>query len=159
MDISQQIHSSDTSALLLGDLDPVTGSRTLYALVRAPDALLTIEIPADPSREARVRRATALPLSPGAMLRIPRPGIGDLLLISATRSSTVDVFDVVQDQVVGEVQRLGDTPYSFAELPGKPNLARAVVSIFGDCRLGLLEVPLDKPWNVSLRGRVGSCLP
>ncbi len=157
--LSEQIRSTDTSDLVLGELDPATGAHTLYATVRNPDALLTIDIPADPAQEAHVRRATPLPVSPGAMLRIPRPGVGDLLLISAARSGVVDVFDVAQDQVVGQIVKLGDTPFALARLPSPANVARAAVSVFGDCRIGLLEVPLDKPWNAMLRARVGACPP
>jgi hypothetical protein len=157
--ISEQIRSTDTSDLLLGELDPVTGAHTLFATVRTPDALLTISIPDDPTREAQVQHATALPVSPGAMLRIPRPGLGDLLLISATKTGLVDVFDVAQDQVVGQIERLGDTPFAMARLPSPANVARVAVSVFGDCRIGLMEVPLDKPWNATLRARVGACPP
>ena len=157
--ISEQIRSTDTSDLALGEVDPATGAHTLYATVRNPDALLTISIPDDPTREAQVLRATPLPVSPGAMLRIARPGLGDLLLISATKIGVVDVFDVAQDQVVGQIARLGDTPFAMARLPSPGNVARAAVSVFGDCRIGLLEVPLDKPWNATLRARVGACPP
>ena len=157
--ISDQIRSTDTSDLVLGELDPATGAHTLYATVRNPDALITIEFPDDPSQEAHVRRATPLPISPGAILRVPRPGLGDLLLISATRTGVVDVFDVAQDQVVGQITKLGDTPFALARLPSPANVARAAVSVFGDCRLGLIEVPLDKPWTATLRARVGACPP
>ena len=157
--LSEQVRSTDTSDLMLGELDPVTGAHTLYATVRSPDALLTVDIPDDPTREARVRRATPLPVSPGAMLRLPRPGIGDLVLVSATRTGVVDVYDAALDQVVGEITKLGDTPYSMVLLPSTGNVARVAVSVFGDCRLGLLEVPLDKPWNAKLRARVGACPP
>ncbi len=155
--ISDQVRSTDTSELALGEIDPVTGAHTLYATVRNPDALLTINISDDPTREVQVVRATPLPVSPGAILRIARPGVGDLLLISATRSGVVDVFDVAQDQVVGQIERLGDTPFTMARLPSPGNVARVAVSVFGDCRIGLLEVPLDKPWNALLRARLGAC--
>lgn len=157
--ISDQIRSTDTSDLALGEVDPATGAHTIYATVRNPDALLTIEIPDDPTLEAHVRRATPLPVSPGAMLRIPRPGAGDLLLISATRTGVVDVFDVAQNVVVAEIPRLGDTPFAMARLPSAAGVARVAVSVFGDCRLGLLEVPLDQPSSAVLRGRAGSCPP
>ena len=157
--ISDQVHSTDTSDLALGDLDPATGAHTIYATVRSPDALLTLEVPADPTREVYVRRITALPIAPAGMLRISRPGVGDLLLIAATRNGVVDVFDVAQDQVVAQVEKLGDTPFALARLPSPATVARAAVSVFGDCRLGLVEVPLDKPWNATLRARVGACPP
>lgn len=159
IDMASQVLSSDTSALLVADPDPVTGlNRTLYATVRNPDTVLTVDLPADPSTEAHLRRVTPLPISPGAMLRIPRPG-GDLLAISAARSGLVDIFDPGQNQVVGEIERLGDTPYTLTALPSPAGTARLAVSVFGACRIGLIEVPLEQPWNSVLRGRAGTCPP
>jgi hypothetical protein len=159
-DLATEFSSTDSGGMLLADEDPVTGvPRTLYETVRNADALLAIDLPTDPGRIPHVRHATSLPVSPGELIRLQRPGASDLLAVAAQRSGVVDIFDVGQDQVVAKVERLGVQPFTLVQLPGPAGVARLAVSIFGDCRVGLIEVPLDQPWNTRLRGRVGTCPP
>jgi len=60
-------------------------------------------------------------------------------------------------EVAAALDRLGDTPFTLKLLPSPSGSARLVASVFGDCRLSLIEVPLDQPWNAALRGRAGKC--
>jgi hypothetical protein len=159
-DLATEVSSTDSGGMVLADEDPTTGvPRTLFETVRNADALLAIDLPTDPGLTPHVRHSTPLPVAPGELVRVRRPGTTDLLAVAAQRSGVVDIFDVAQDQVVAKVERLGVQPFTLVQLPGPAGVARLAVSIFGDCRLGLIEVPLDQPWNSKLRGRVGTCPP
>ena len=160
LDLSKDVHSVETAALLLAGGDGVTiPPDTLWATVRSPDALVEINLPNQPSALPLVRHAASLPISPGEMVRIPRPGASDLFAVASTRLGAVAIYDTGTQQVVAQLERLGDTPYSLKALPSPAGTARLVVSVFGDCRLGLIEVPLDRPWDAALRARLGTCPP
>ena len=62
-------------------------------------------------------------------------------------------------RVVGQIDGLGDTPYAMAQLPPQAGdtSARLAVSVFGSCRVSLVEVPYDNPTQVSLRANLGKC--
>jgi len=57
------------------------------------------------------------------------------------------------------VERLGDTPFAMAQLPPSRGDASAklFVSVFGSCRIAVVDVPYDRPWDVSVQALVGSC--
>jgi len=126
-------------------------------IARSPDALIEVALPATPSQIPKVRRAVSLPTSPADIALIRRPGGADLLAIAAERLGALVIYDTGNRQVVAQVDRLGDTPFTLKLLPSPSGSARLVASVFGDCRLSLIEVPLDQPWNAALRGRAGKC--
>jgi hypothetical protein len=97
------------------------------------------------------------------MVRIARPGAPDLIAVVAEKSGSVAIYDVGQQAVLAKVDGLGDSPFSITQLPCPtpgPGAASAclAVSVFGECRLAFIEVPLAQPWNAVLRGRAGGCL-
>lgn len=160
IDMYPDIQSINTTALLLADPDPATGApTTLWAAVRAPDALVQIDLPLSPSDVPRVRRVVPLPISPADIARIPRAGKPDLLAVAAEKNDTVAIYDTGLRQVVAQVGRLGDSPFSLAVLgtDATGTSARLATTVFRSCSIGLLEVPLDAPWNAALRARAGRC--
>ena len=163
IDISADVRSNDTTDLALGNEDPVTGApRTLYATVRSPDLIVEIELPADPTVQPHVRRATSLPISPAGLLRLARPSDKpgpDLIAVTAAGSGTLDIYDTTASQVVARIERLGTSPYAIAQLPPQPGdtSAKLAVSVFGECRVALVEVVYAQPWRSRLVARLGSC--
>jgi hypothetical protein len=155
-DLSQDVRSLESVALLLAGPSGQAPD-TLWASARSPDALIEVALPATPSQIPKVRRAVSLPTSPADIALIRRPGGADLLAIAAERLGALVIYDTGNRQVVAQVERLGDTPFTLKLLPSPAGSARLVASVFGDCRLSLIEVPLDQPWNAALRGRAGKC--
>jgi hypothetical protein len=158
-DISVTPSSGTTSGLLLGPDDPARKipATTLWATVRSPDALLEIDLPTQGSLRPTLRRLVSLPISPADLVRIPRPGAADLIAVASTRLGAVVIYDTGVQEVVAQIERLGDTPFTIKALPAPAGTARLAVSVFGDCRLAFIHVPLDKPWNAALRARAGTC--
>jgi hypothetical protein len=78
----------------------------------------------------------------------------------AERLGAVSIFDTGTDQVVAQVGRLGDSPFNIQQIDcptAKPASACLAVSVFGSCRLALIEVPKDNPSKTVLRALAGSC--
>ena len=165
VDIAPDIRSTDTTDLALGNVDPVTGfSRTLYVATRSPDLLAEIDLPSDPRQLVSVRRATPMPIAPAQVLLLKRPaGIPgpDLVLVTSEQSGTVAVYDATASQVVAQVERLGSAPFALVQLADSLDGTKAQValSIFGDCRVALIDIDYRRPWQARLRGRLGSCPP
>src|SRR6266481_5055224 len=163
IDLHGDVHSSYTVQLLLGDPDPVTQApMTLWATMRIPDTIVRIELPLSPAVAPRVRKVVPLPVSPADMVRIERPGAADLLAIVAEKANSVLIYDTGQDRVVAEVGRLGDSPYMIQQIPCPAGSAHAgnaclATSVFGECRVAFIEVPLSQPEQSALRGLAGSC--
>jgi hypothetical protein len=157
-DISINPSTGSTSGLLLAGGDPATNKppNTLWATVRNPDALVEIDLPSTPSALPTIRRTISMPVSPSDLVRIPRPGASDLIAVAVSRSGLV-LYDTGARQVIAQLEHLGDTPYNIRLLPSPAGTARLVVSDFGDCRLALIHVPLDRPWDAALRARAGTC--
>jgi hypothetical protein len=168
-DLSADLRSNDTVALALAPPDPTTGNRTLYAACRNPDLIAEIAIPSDPALSPIVRRTTSLSPFPSQMHRLDRPAGStgpDLLAISTgtltigqTTPSMLTIFDPAQGRVVGQVENLGDTPYAIAQLPPQPGdtSAKLFLSVFAGCRIAVVDVPYDRPWEVSAQALIGSC--
>jgi hypothetical protein len=161
IDLHPDVHSTNTIQLLLADPDPATQApTTLWATMRTPDSLVRIELPTVPSIAPRVAEVVPLPVSPADMVRIQRTGAADLLAIVAEKANSVLIFDVGTDQLVAQVGRLGDSPFMLqqiscpAENTGSACLA---ASVFGACRVALIEVPKSQPQQSALRALVGSC--
>ncbi|MBS2025850.1 MAG: hypothetical protein JST92_25900 [Deltaproteobacteria bacterium] len=162
VDISAYVRSNDTSGLALGGFDSNGIARTLYAAVRAPDLIAEIDLPLNPTEQPTVKRAAPLPVSPSNVLLLQRPATQpgrDLLAITASGSDSLDIYDTTASQVVARVEGLGDTPYALAQLPVQPGdtSAKLVVSVFGACRIALIDVSYAQPWQSRLRARLGSC--
>jgi hypothetical protein len=170
-DLSSQLHAQDMPGLALGDVDPVTGLRTLYSTLRTPDGIAKIGISSDPAFAPIVLSVLTTSSQPSQLLRLIRPpgNTGhDLLAVTAvatfetsTTAGKLLVYDAVLNRIVAQVEGLGDTPYAIAQFPPAPTdmSAKLVVTMFGSCRLSLIEVPFDNPGNASLRANVGSCPP
>jgi hypothetical protein len=164
LDMRADVLSTYTTQLLLDVPDPpATPSAppsTLWATMRNPDSLVVIELPAQPSVPPRVREIISLPVSPSDMVRIDRGTAPPLLAIVAERLGAVSIFDTGTDQVVAQVGRLGDSPFNIQQIDcptAKPASACLAVSVFGSCRLALIEVPKDNPSKTALRALAGSC--
>ena len=163
-DLYGDVLSIETTALLLADPDPVTQvPATLWATMKNPDVLVQVELPPQPSVPPRIRRVVPLPIGPSDIVRIPRPGGADLLGIIAEKIGALTLYDTGTQQIVGQVENLGDSPFT-ARLLGTSAAtattaaaAQLAVTVFKGCKVSLLEVPLDTPWKTSLRGRVGTC--
>jgi len=168
-DLGADLRSDDTVALELAPFDPVVGKRTLYAATRNPDQIAEIVLPSDPALSPFVRRTTSLGPFPSQIHRLDRPPgttgpdllavTSGTLTIGNTTPAILAIFDPTQGQVVGQVDRLGDTPFAIAQLPPKAGdtSAKLFVSIFASCRIAVIDVPYDHPWDVSVQALVGSC--
>jgi hypothetical protein len=157
-DLYGDVLSIETIALVLADPDPLTQvPRTLWATMRNPDVLVQVDLPAQPSVAPRVRRVVSLPIAPSDIVRISRTPAPDLLAIVAEKIGAVTLYDTGVQQVVGQVENLGDSPFTAQLLSNDGTTAQLAVSVFKGCKVALLEVPLAAPWQASLRGRVGSC--
>lgn len=160
------VRSIETTQILLAEPDPVTGApHALWATMRNPDMLVRVELPAQLSTPPRVTRAVPLAIAPADMTRIQRPGAADLIAVISERSGTLALYDTGLDQVVGQVERLGNQPFTLAQLPCPPkpdgngtDSACLAATVFNECRVAFVEVPLAQPWTATLRGRAGGCL-
>jgi hypothetical protein len=161
-DMYSDVLSIETTSIMLADPDPITGaSTTLYASMRNPDTLVQIALPLDYSQAPRVRRAIPMPITPADMLLIPRAGDSDLIAMISERSGALGVYDVGRQTVVAVVEGLGDSPFNVTRVPCPPEAAGSAclaATVFGECKLAFVEVPLAAPWNAVLRGRGGGCL-
>jgi hypothetical protein len=154
--------SIETEQIMLADPDPVTGASTsLYATMRNPDSLVQIALPLDYSQPPRVRRVVPMPITPGNMLRIARPGNSDLIAVVSERSGAIAFYDTGRQTVVSQVQGMGDSPFDVQQVTCPPEAAGSAclaVTVFGECRIAFVQVPLDTPWNATFNGRGGGCL-
>ena len=158
VDLFGEVFSIDTTALLFADRDPVTQAPgTLWVTMRNPDLLAQVELSAFRSIAPRVRRVVPLPISPSDLVRIPRAGKADLIAVVAERAGSVVFYDAGQQQVVSEIEHLGDSPFTLQLLSSDGVTARLAASVFRSCGNALIEVPLEAPWNAALRGRAGRC--
>lgn len=156
------VHSVDTTQILLGDFDATTGApHALWATMNNPDMLARVELPDQFSSSPRVNRAVPLAISPADIVRIPRSGDSDLLAIVSERASAITFYDTGADALVGQVDGLGDRPFNAIPIAcpnGSTTSACLVVSVFNECRVAFVEVPLATPWTAVLHGRAGGCL-
>ena len=81
------------------------------------------------------------------------------LTVGNTTPAILAIFDPTQGRVVGQVERLGDTPFAMAQVPPQPGdtSAKLFVSIFASCRIAVIDVPYDRPWAVSTQALLGTC--
>ena len=163
IDLRPDVQSINTTQLLLdtpgGPATPSSPITTLWATMRAPDTLVVIDLPAQPSVAPRIREVIPLPASPADMLRIDRGTSPPLLAVVAEKIGAVSIVDTGRSQVVAQVGRLGDAPFNIASVdcPSKPGSACLAVSVFHECRVALIEVPKDDPSRSALRALAGSC--
>jgi hypothetical protein len=170
-DLGSQLHATDVTGLALGDVDPVTGMRRLYVVMRAPDAIARIGLPVDPAFPPIVEAVATISSTPSQIVQLKRPtGMtgNDLLAVTgtalyetSTTAGKLIILDGFSERVVGQVEGLGDTPFQIAQFPPQPGdtSARLAVSIFGGCRVSLVDVPYDRPGDATLRANLGSCPP
>jgi len=167
LDLRGDVLSVFTNQLLLDSPPPdalgnPVAPTTLWVTMRAPDTLVRVELPSVPSVSPRVRQIFPLPVSPAEMVRIARPGQPDLLAIVGERNNAVVIFDTGTDEVVAQVGHLGDSPFMIQQIDcpaAKTSSACVAVSVFGACRIGLIEVPLVNPSATALRALAGTCPP
>jgi hypothetical protein len=162
IELFNDVLSNSTEQLLLGDPDPSGMPMTLWALMRSPDALVQIELPSQPSIAPRVRRAVPVPGTPADMVLIKRAGGGpDLIAIVTESSGAVAIYDTAVNQVVAQVERLGQLPFNVQQVPcpaGEPaDSACLAISVFQSCSVALVELHTGTPSDAQLRARVGSC--
>lgn len=163
IDLRGDVLSATTTQLLLDDPDPVTGApTTLWATMRSPDSLVRFELPPQPSVAPRVREVIPMPVSPADMVRIDRGAASPLLAVVAEKLNAVAIVDSGTNQVVSQVGRLGDSPFMIREIscPSDPSFAGSAclaTSVFGACRIALIEVPKATPSLARVRALAGSC--
>jgi hypothetical protein len=164
LDLRGDVLSVFTTQLLLDSPHDTAGNplapTTLWATMRAPDTLVRIDLPDVPSVSPRVRQIIPLPISPAEMVRIGRTGKPDLLAIVGERNNSVVIFDTGTSEVVAKVGRLGDSPFMIQRIDcpaTRTSSACLAVSVFGECRIALIEVPVDQPSETALRALAGSC--
>ncbi len=170
-DLGSQLHSTDTSGLALGDVDPASGVRRLYMTTRFADTLVRIALPADPAFVPVVEAIVPISSQPSQIVRLQRPPSTsgpDLLAITAvatyevsTTAGKLVLMDGMLGRVVGQVDRLGDTPFAIAQFPpvAGDTSARLAITLFGGCSVALVDVPYDRPSDASIRAKLGSCPP
>jgi hypothetical protein len=170
-DLGSQVHSTDTTGLALGNVDPASGVRRLYMTTRFADTVVRIGLPADPAFVPVVEAVVPISSQPSQILRLERPPSTsgpDLLAITgvatyetSTAAGKLVLVDGTLGRVVGQVDRLGDTPFAIAQFPPRAGdkSARLAITIFGGCSVALVEVPYDRPSDASLRANLGSCPP
>jgi len=160
-DLRTDVLSIDTVQLLLGDPDPGTGAPTaLWATMRNPDTLVRIELPAQPSIAPRVRKVIPMPASPADMVRIARPGASDLIAVVTEKTNGVAIVDTASGEVVSQIGRLGTSPFIIREISCPSTIvgsACLATSVFGECRVALIEVPKSQPSGAKLRALIGKC--
>jgi hypothetical protein len=152
VDIAVSIISTDTEGLALGNYDPVSGlAQTLFAITRTPDLMVEIGLPSDPTALVQVSKAVSMPVSPSSVIRLNRP--------ANLPGPDLAIYDASVGQVVGQIENLGISPAALVQLPLRPGdtTARLAVNVFEECRVALVDVNYARPWEVRLRGRLGSC--
>ena len=167
--LASQLHAPDITGLAMGDVDATTGLRSLYVSMRVPDAIARIGLSSDLAFLPIVQSVVTTSSQPAQLLRLLRPaGSPGTDLVVATALSTFQtsttagkllVLDVAREQIVGQVEGLGDSPFAIAQFPPQAGDAGAhlVVTMFGSCRISLIDVPYADPASASLRATVGSC--
>ena len=170
IDLTVLIQSAETTGLALGGKDANGIPQKLYATMRNPDLLVEMDLSSDPGSYVSVSRATALPVAPAGLVVIERPAAlgGDLIAVVGETSGSVSIYDTTAGQVVANLENLGMLPFSVVQLPPQPAdtaagsdpadpRAHLAVTMFYNCRIALLDVPLARPWKAALRATVGSC--
>jgi hypothetical protein len=158
-DIFTDVQSLDLSSMAFADPDPATGApTTLWATMRQPDVLAKVALSLDPSVPPRVRLIVPLPSRPAQVVVVPRPGVGNIVVVTAEETGAITVYDDSVQQVVANVDRVGDQPYGLALYDLTPTAARLVSSVFAGCSLALVEIPLANPAGAALRARIGGCI-
>jgi hypothetical protein len=157
-DMHPDVQSVDTSDMVFADFDSATGApTTIWALMRFPDVLVKINLPLSPAIAPRVQQIIPMPAVPGTLVRIPRPGKGDLLAITSEVTGALVIYDVDAEAVVANVTELGDSPSTVKIYQDTGTSAQLVVGVFGACRMALVEVPYADPSQAALRARIGGC--
>ena len=171
VDLGPQVRSTDTTGLVLGDVDPLSGARRLYMTTRFPDTVVRVALPANPALVAVAEAVVPISSQPSLIARVQRPGTTtgpELLAIAAVatyETSTVAgkllLVDGARGRIVGQVDNVGDTPFAIAQFPPALNDASAklAVTMFGSCSVALITVPYDDPASAALRANLGSCPP
>jgi hypothetical protein len=158
IDLFPSIQSVDLAAMVFADPDPITSApTTIWATLRNPDTLAKINLPLNPSVAPSVTRIVPLPSTPGQLVVIPRAGRGNIIAVASERMGAVTIYDEDAQQVVANVERVGDTPYGLALWDNDGVNARLVSTVFAGCSVALVEVPLAHPAGAALRARIGGC--
>ncbi|HWE25031.1 MAG TPA: hypothetical protein VG496_13920 [Myxococcales bacterium] len=168
-DLTSQLHAQDVPAIALGSTDATNGLRSLYMTLRAPDGVAQIGLAPDPAFPPIVRSVVTTSSQPSQLIVLARPpgSTGtDLVVVTAvatfqtsTTAGKLLILDAGQNRIVGQVEGVGDSPFGIAQFTPKAGdtSARLVVTVFGSCRISLVEVPYDNPGNAALRANIGSC--
>jgi hypothetical protein len=176
-ELGAQLRATDTPGLALGNLEVVTTPpaaprrlRTLYVATRTPDTIARIRVPVDdPALAPFADSIVPVGSQPSQVLRLQRPPDRpgtELVAVTAvatyqtsTANGKLILVDGTLGQVVGQVDGLGDTPAQIAQFPPQAGeaSARLAITVFGSCRLSLVDVPYDRPNAASIVANLGSC--
>jgi hypothetical protein len=158
-DLFTQVQSLDLVSMAFSDPDPVSGApTTLWAVMRLPDVLVKISLPLDASVPPTVRLIVPIPSIPSQLVVIPRPGVGDIVAVTSEQMGAVAVYDDSVQQVVANVDRVGDSPWGLQLYDRTATSVRLVSTLFAGCSLALVEIPLANPSAAALRARIGGCI-
>jgi hypothetical protein len=139
-----------------------TDETRLYIASRDPDMLLVVDVQTPPSPNAlpvvpptlRVVRAVPLPDDPNDVEVISRPE-GDLVVVTCTAAGSVALYDAAAGEVVSQLTNIGIQPFGVA-IDRRGNAARLYVSIFGDGRVAVIDIPdLSTPRTASVVAHLG----
>jgi len=146
------------------DITTSTDGSRLYILGRVPAALIVASVSGLAAGTPNVIavHGILLQLDPNRILRLSRPGRGDLFAITSSQANVVSFYDEEVGDLVAEVGSIGKQPYGLAADVRPGGGARIYVSLFGDGQLAVIDLPdLNKPEEARLVARVGlnqSCL-
>lgn len=144
---------SDSRSLALS-----SDGKRLFLVGRVPDTLLIVNIESSGGNAPPLLnfvRGIPLPDAPNDVKVISRPGKGDLVAVSCTAAGSVVFYDDDVGDLVSYVGGLGVQPFGLA-VDHRGTAARLYVSLFGDGRIGVIDVPdLNRPQTARLVAHLG----
>jgi DNA-binding beta-propeller fold protein YncE len=163
-----EVQTSDLGALVNGgqteDMAISSDGTLLYVATTMPNALMIIKAPV-PGGESipTLQGVVILANVPNRILVLPRPGQGDLVLVTAADPNVVlaetSAFLVVDPQaatVVADIEPVGSTPYGMAVMKTGTGW-RVFVTLFGACGVAAIDIPAEAPEQARHVSTVGSC--
>lgn len=127
----------------------------LFVLTSTPDALVTVPAPLPGLPLDRPRSLVPLSNVPRALAVLPRPE-GDLVAVTSLESDALLIVDPVAGLVLRQIRPLGVSPYGIA-VQTLADRWRLYVTLFEDCGVAAVDVPMDDPSQATHVTTVGKC--
>lgn len=128
---------------------------SLYVLTSSPDALVTLPAPRPGLPLDRPRSVVPLSAVPRALAVLPRAE-GDLVAVTSLESDALLIVDPVAGVVLRQIRPLGVSPYGIA-VQTLADRWRLYVTLFEDCGVAAVDVPMDDPSQATRVTTVGKC--